>query len=384
MTSGAGARADSASRAVIDGRPLKVLLATARYLPEHGGTEIHVHEVSQRLAAFGADVTVLSTSAHKPFANEVFEGAVKVMRVRAWPPGRDYYLAPRLAQVIRGREIDIVHCQGYHTFVAPIVMLAALSARVPYVLSLHSGGHSSRLRRAIRPAQARVLRPMFKRAGQLIASTPFEAELFAERTRLPLESFIIVPSGVDLEPAEPQDRDGKPPLVLSIGRVESYKGHQHVVAALPHLNRMRPGTHLRIAGSGSYEGELRRLAERLGVAHLITIEAVPAAHRDEMARLMGQAGCVAMLSDYESQGLAIQEALALGCPLVVSDSTALGDLSRHPNVRALSKQATSAQVASAIDELIDVPRGDPPAMTTWDQCAATLLDVYLTTLAGAR
>ena len=371
------------SRAV-DGRPLSVLLVTARYLPERGGTEIHVHEVARRLAGFGADVTVLTTATRTPFEPESREGAVRIMRVRSWPAERDYYVAPGVARVIRTSGADVVHCQGYHTFVAPIAMSAARRRGLPYVVTLHSGGHSSRLRRIIRPAQARLLRPLMRRAERVIASTQFEAELFAERTGLPMSFFTILPSGVDLPAVEPQDRSSTPPLILSIGRVERYKGHHRVLAALPELDRARPGTRLHVVGSGEYEPALRELAEELGVAHLLKIEPVPAERRDEMARLLGRASCVAMLSDYESQGLAIQEALAMGCPLVVSDATALGDLGRYANVRTLSAEATSAQIAAAIGELSDAPRVQPPALFTWEECAAALGAIYLECLARPR
>jgi glycosyltransferase involved in cell wall biosynthesis len=304
--------------------------------------------------------------------------------VRAWPPGRDYYLAPEVFRFIRQQRTDIVHCQGYHTFVAPLAMLAALSAGIPYVVSLHSGGHSSRLRRAIRPAQARMLRPLLRRAGQLVASSEFEADLFSDRTRIPRGAFAVIPSGVDLPVAEPAAAPVDPPLLLSIGRLESYKGHHRVIEALPALDRARPGTRLRLIGSGPYERSLRALASDLGVDHRVDIATVPADRREEMARLLQQAACVLMLSEYESQGLAIQEALGLGRPLVVDEGTALGDLVRHDNVRAVGRQATGDEIASAVLELLDAPAATPPELFTWEQTTSALLDVYLDTLASRR
>jgi choline dehydrogenase-like flavoprotein/glycosyltransferase involved in cell wall biosynthesis len=368
--------------AVVTGRPLRLVLTTARYLPERGGTEIHTHQVAQRLAGFGADVTVLSTAPEEVFVRESREGPVRVVRVRAWPPGRDYYLAPELVRVIRSTEADLVHCHGYHTLVAPMAMLAALSAGIPYVVTLHSGGHSSRLRRSIRPLQAWLLRPLLRRARQLIAVSQFEAELFARRVRLPPSSFVVIPSGVDLPLAPLEDSTAGPPLVLSIGRLEAYKGHQRVLEALPALDRARPGTRLRVVGTGPYEPDLRRLAERLGVAHLLDIAPVPAERRDEMARLLQRAGCVAMLSEYESQGVAIQEALGAGRPILVSDTTALGELRQHTNVRVVSRWTPGDEIASVIIELLDAPPVAPPPLPTWDECAAALLDLYLEVLAG--
>ncbi|MDQ3850297.1 MAG: glycosyltransferase family 4 protein [Actinomycetota bacterium] len=326
-------------------------------------------------------MTVLSTAPRHPFVRETREGDVRVVRVRAWPPGRDYYLAPEVVRIIRRGETDVVHCQGYHTLVAPLVMLAALSARIPYVVTLHSGGHSSRLRRALRPLQARLLTPLLRRAAQVIAGSRFEAELFARRTGMPVSAFAVIPSGVDLPVHGPEPSPSRPPLVLSIGRVESYKGHHRVLQALPHVARARPGTRLRVVGTGPYAPELRRLAERLGVAHLLDIAPVPAERRDEMGRLLRHAGCVAMLSEYESQGLAIHEALGLGRPLVVSNNSALGDLARHANVRMVDSQTTSEEIAAAIIELLDAPPVAPPPVFTWDQCAQALLGVYLDALA---
>jgi len=372
-------------RAVLGGRALRILLVTARYLPEHGGTEIHTHQVAQRLSAYGADVTVLSTEPTEPFLRVSQDGDVRVLRVRAWPPRRDYYLAPELAAIIRRGETDIVHCQGYHTLVAPVVMLAALSAHIPYVVTFHSGGHSSRLRVALRPTQARVLRPLLRRARQLVAGSQFEADLFAKRTRLPRSAFVVIPSGVDLPPPVTERRVPGPPLLLSIGRIESYKGHQRVVEALPALERARPGTRLRIVGTGPYEPALRALAERLGVSHMLEITPVAADRRDQMAQLLYHAGCVITLSKYESQGLAIQEALGLGRPLLVSDNSALSALRHHANVRTVGRHATAEEIAAVILALLDAPPvTTPPALSTWDQCASALLEVYLATLAGHR
>lgn len=371
--------------ATIDGRPLRLLLATARYLPERGGTEIHTHEIAQRMASYGAEVTVVCTEPREPFERVSQDGPVTVLRVRSWPPRRDYYLSPRLAGVIRHAQTDIVHCQGYHTFVAPVVMTAALSAHIPYVLSLHSGGHSSRLRNVVRPMQARMLRPLLARAGQLVAGSAFEADLFAERTHLPRAAFRVIPSGVDLPGEVTHAPPADPPMVLSIGRVESYKGHQRMIEAMPALARARPGATLRIVGTGPFERQLRSLSERLGVSQIVEIAPVPADRRDEMARLMQHAACVVAFSEYESQGLAIQEALGLGRPLVVSDNSALHDLRHHANVRSVSRETTSDQIAAQILDLLDAPPViEPPRLTTWEWCASALLEVYLETLARAR
>src|SRR5207302_11425078 len=45
----------------ITSRGLRLLMVSARYFPDMGGIETHVHEVARRLVHKGVDVTVLTT-----------------------------------------------------------------------------------------------------------------------------------------------------------------------------------------------------------------------------------------------------------------------------------------------------------------------------------
>jgi glycosyltransferase involved in cell wall biosynthesis len=362
----------------------KILLASARYVPDRGGTEIHTHEVAQRLAAGGWDVTVVSSTGDRRLPAESADGPVRVLRVPAWPPRSDLQLAPSLLRLVRDERPALVHCHGYHTFFCPMAMLGALRARIPYVVTLHSGGHSSAFRRLIRPLQAWLLRPLLRRAKRIIAVSEFEADLFSRRLRLPRSAFSVIPSGVELPPAPDESVRPGPPEVVSVGRLESYKGHDRVVAAMPKLTHECPGVRLRVLGSGGNEVELRRLAARLGVSEAVEISGVPADQRGDLGRVLNGAAVVVALSEYESQGLAIQEALGLGRPVLVSDSSALAELKRHENVIALPKSADSERVATAILQLVAAPPATPPVLPTWDDCVGAVTDVYEQALAGTR
>jgi glycosyltransferase involved in cell wall biosynthesis len=116
----------------------------------------------------------------------------------------------------------------------------------------------------------------------------------------------------------------------------------------------------------------------------VEIAGVPSDRRDEMAALLRQGDVVAMLSDYESQGLAVHEALGAGRPLVVSDLPALDEVKGHANVRAVPREAGPEAVARAILELLEAPAAPPPLLPTWEECAADVLELYEETLAAAR
>src|SRR5436305_1960576 len=142
----------------------RVLMVAPDFFPGVGGIVTHVYEVGRRLVRAGVEVTVLTTDMSGKLPDvEVVEG-MQIRRVRAWPANKDYYFAPGIYRIIARGRWDLVHCQGYHTLVAPVAMLAAWRAHIPYVLTFHSGGHSSRLRNALRGLQWTVLRPLLSRA----------------------------------------------------------------------------------------------------------------------------------------------------------------------------------------------------------------------------
>jgi glycosyltransferase involved in cell wall biosynthesis len=351
---------------------------TPRYLPLVGGTEIHTYETARRIAAAGHDVTVLTTNPAAAFPAEEWSEGVHVRRVACWPAQADYYLAPRIMRVIADEDWDLVHCQGVHTLVSPLAMLAAVRAKRPFIVTFHSGGHSSRLRTHLRGVQHGGLRPLLARAERLIGVSRFEAEFFRRRLRLPAERFVVIPNGAHLpEVPAVTRRPATGPLIVSVGRLERYKGHQRVIAALPHVLAECPETRLRIVGSGSYETELRRLAGELGVADRVEIGALPATDRAGMASILAEASLVTLLSEYESQGIALMEAIQLKRPVLVADRSALHELAERGLAKGVPLQSTPRQVADAILQQFARPLIPPDvAVPTWDDCAGQLLDVY--------
>ena len=354
-----------------------MLLVAARYLPFTGGVELHVHEVGRRVAALGAAVTILTTDPSGALPRRESSEGVEVIRVPAWPRKRDYYVAPSLFRYIRPQAWDVVHVQGYQTFVAPLAMAAARRSGLPYVLTFHGGGHSSAVRNGLRPAQLALLRPLLARAARLVAVAPHEVELYARRLRLPKERFVVISNGSDLPLEDAADVPRQQSLIASIGRLERYKGHHRVIEALPSLLKIRPDARLWVAGNGPDEAALQETARRLGVAERVDIRAVPVGERGELARELARVKVVVSMSEFETQPIAMLEALSLGCRLVVARSPGLESLADSGLARGIAADSGPAEIAGAVAAELDRPSPDePPALPTWDDCAEALHRLY--------
>ncbi len=361
-------------------------MVTPRYFPYMGGIETHVHEVGRRLVDRGVKVTLLTTMPRTPRTpakplpkEEVIEG-MHVIRVSAWPPQRDYYIAPEISSIIGQGSWDLVHCQGCHTFVPPMAMIAAKRARLPYVVTFHTGGHSSGFRSSIRGTQWKLTRPLFAGAAKLIGVSRFEADYFQHTLKLPEQLFTVISNGVTLPTRTQRSSNSEvqvQPLIISIGRLERYKGHQRLITALPKIREQRPDMKLLILGGGPYEAELRALARRVGVADHVEIRLIPAGDRAAMTETLSRAALVALLSEYEAHPIGVMEALSLARPVLVADTSGLSELAEQGLVRAIALQSTPEEVATAALQQIENPIvPSQVSLPTWEHCADELQAVY--------
>ncbi len=329
------------------------------------------------MARAGFDVTVLTTDRTRTLPKREVRDGYTVVRVAAWPRARDYHFAPGIYRRIARGRWALVHVQSYHTFVAPLAMIAATRARTPYLLTFHGGGHSSWLRNRLRGLQRLLLRPLLRRAARLIAVAAFEIEAYGAELGLARDRFALIPNGVDplVAPAADAAGDHSGALIASVGRLERYKGHHRVLEALPHVLAVRPDARLWIAGSGPFEDALRARVAELGLGDRVEIESVD--NRSAMAAQILRADLVVLMSEFETQPLAVLEAASLRRPVLVADNSGLREMAERGLARAIPTDSPPTELAAAILSELATPVSPPPVdLPSWDECAAAVLDLY--------
>ena len=358
---------------------MRILMVSARYYPFVGGTETHVHEVGTRLAGMGHSITVLTTDPHGSLpTEELVCPGMRIKRVRAYPPNRDYYFSPRIYTEISQAPCDLIHFQGYNNFVAPIGMLAAIRRKVPFVLTFHSGGHSSRLRNAIRGPQQVALSPLVARAAHLIGVSDREAAFFSKRMRINEDRFTVIPNGAELPPPSDPPPALEPHLVLSVGRLERYKGHHRVIGAFPALRERVPDASLKVVGSGPYKADLIALVRKLRLESCVSFVSIPPHDRQYLANILFSAGLIVLLSEQEAHPVAVLEALSAGRPVLVSDAPGLQELARAGLCRSVPLDSGPSGVAAAIAVELTARHDNMErvSLPTWDDCVSQILQVY--------
>ena len=129
----------------------------------------------------------------------------------------------------------------------------------------------------------------------------------------------MIPNGLDLSEfinLKRETDDFK--RVLYVGRLEPYKGVQHLVQILPKLEN---NVVLEIVGTGPSRKQLETEARRLGVLERVSFyENLP---RNELLQKYVNADAFVLLSRFEAYSIAVAEALTAGTPCIVANTSAL-------------------------------------------------------------
>jgi colanic acid/amylovoran biosynthesis glycosyltransferase len=170
-----------------------------------------------------------------------------------------------------------------------------------------------------------VYRRLFARGDLFVANTNYTRRRVLE-IGAPEARTLKLPVGLypDRFPFRSRTApEGRPIRFLSIGRLVAKKGHRYAIEALALVRQANIDATLAIVGEGPTRGELEQMIERLGLADEVAL----LGHRtqEEVASLADEADIFVLAStsspsgDVEGQGLVLQEAQAMGMPVIASD-----------------------------------------------------------------
>jgi glycosyltransferase involved in cell wall biosynthesis len=229
----------------------------------------------------------------------------------------------------------------------------------------------------VRGYQWQALQPLLRRANGLIAVCHFEVETFARQLGLETQRIRLIRNGAEPLPVgDSVPEVSGSPLVCSVARLERYKGHQRLIAAMPALLEQAPDAHLAVIGQGSFERQLRDQVARLQVEHAVTFTSFDATQREALGALLRSSDVVALMSDYEANPVAVMEALALGRKVVVADTSGLTELASEGLATSVPPDAPPRVLADVLDRVAALPDPVAPDLPTWDGCADQLQELY--------
>jgi glycosyltransferase involved in cell wall biosynthesis len=246
-----------------------------------------------------------------------------------------------LVGLARLRRVDVVHvfsASFWSFLLAPVpAMLVGRLFGKRVVLNYHSGEAEQHVE-----SWGVLVHPWLRLAQRLVVPSEYLRRVFAAHGY----EAEVVPNVVDTARFAFRDRARLRPRLLSTRALEPSYGVDVILNAFALLKAERPDATLTIAGGGSEEARLRRMAGDLSVTF---VGRVPP---EDMPRLCESHDLFVNASLVDNQPLSVLEAFASGLPVV---TTATGDIAamvEHGETGWIVPPKDPAAIASAILALL--------------------------------
>ena len=237
-------------------------------------------------------------------------------------------------------QFDILHIHGLYRFPVTYAAWLARQNKIPYIISPHGALDPFLYKQSRFGKMAVPIKRLYERLFDIpnlnhASAVHFTSQIELERTQNLniLSPGIIVPNGLDWEeyrelPAKGIFRkrlhlEEKIPLVLFLGRINFKKGLDLLIPAFAKLKETIPLVHLAIVGpdNDGYIQNVVRWCTDFNILDAVTI--VDALEKDEVKQAYVDADVFVLPSYTENFGNTVIEALACGCPVVISDQVAI-------------------------------------------------------------
>lgn len=359
----------------------RAVFVTQHYPPEQGGAASRIHDTAANLSEEGWDVDVVTPPACYPFeeyerswkARETYDDdGITVHRIWTWQPShRDpgvlarlpYFLLFALHAIVwlfqhRG-DHDVLITTTPPIFTGLVGLFGSLFT--PWVVDVRDLWIDNAVelgyieRGGLAERSARWLqRTVIERADRLTVTTAGLGAAIANRYGESLTGkTVVVPNGVDTERFAPGDGPEEPVVVYTgtLGRAQDL---ETAIEAMAHLESVAT---LRLVGSGDAEGDLKRLAGRLGVDD--HVEFVGLVDREEVPGILNRAQvAIAPIKSTDELAYAmptkVYEYLACGLPTVVTGQGEIVEFAAASG-GTLHTESDPEALGSELDRLLSDP-----------------------------
>jgi len=292
---------------------------------EYGGAQRQVVELANNMDTSRFIVHVCSLSAYVPLANQLTDSVERLHIIKKHYK-YDFYVALRLARLLRQFKIDVV--QGY-LFDAEIAsFLAGWLAKTPVVV-----GSERNTNYYIKRIQRIVYRLTLRLADCIIANSNSGADFNSRMLGYDPSRYRVVHNGVDIQRFAPRSGvDVRKKLGIGndekvVGMFASFKQQKNhplfFKAARQVLDKM-PDTRILLVGDMLYAGmhgsrdyyvKMQRMLDALSLRD----RCILLGNRDDVAELYSACDITVLTSFFEGTPNVLLESMACGVPVIATD-----------------------------------------------------------------
>jgi glycosyltransferase involved in cell wall biosynthesis len=268
------------------------------------------------------------------------------------------------AVTARAREFDLLHVTGVWQRTSGAACKAAKSQGIPYIISPRGAlGPYSWRHKTLKKAAYYLWQESFNaRNATAIHYTARQEQAECRWLQLPSQPFIVL-NGLNTkfwQPASEQAKAWRKAqglsqddfVILNVGRLHHKKGLDLLPEALAPL---RDRNWQMVFVGGDDDGTKAQLKEQFQAANLLSkVRFLDACTPKELPAIYSAANLFVLPSRHENFGNVVIEALACGCPVLISDKVGLHDEVAEAGVGWVRSRVAS-NWTTTIHELLQAP-----------------------------
>ncbi|AAK79029.1 glycosyltransferase involved in cell wall biosynthesis [Clostridium acetobutylicum] len=370
---------------------MKILMLSWEYPPKNvGGLSNHVYNLSHALASLGHEVYVV-TCEEKTAPVEENDDGVYVHRVTPykidtedftkWVMHLNFSMIEECTRLMKKiGKVDMIHVHDWLCVYCGKVL--KWSYKIPMVCTIHAtekgrnNGIRTEMQRYISSAEWLLTYESWK----IVACSGYMKAQIVDTFNTPEEKVWIIPNGIDLNSFD-FDFDwlkfrrkyacDDEKIVFFIGRHVFEKGIQILIDAAPGIVSEYNKTKFIIAGTGPMTEELKDKVKSIGLQDKFLFTGYM--DNKTKKKFYRVASVAVFPSLYEPFGIVLLEAMAAGCPAVVSDTGGFGEIIQH---RSNGMKMINSSVESLKDNVLEILKNDSLAQTVRRNAIKTVEDKY--------
>jgi len=343
---------------------------TETWLPTRDGVVTSLLTFRKGLEALGHEVFIFAAGSPET-REENTDDRIYIYTGPKWEPYPDYRIAlqpgptrKRLGQL----GVELIHSHGT-AFMGIKAVRCARFQDLPLVLTFHTRVEDATGYVTQHPAREAALKSLiwswhrwyFNRCDGIVTPTrTVQRDLLREEPDV-IRRVFVVPTGIDVERFA--RADGKAMrerfgldhtrMVLSVGRVAWEKNVETLIEAAEILKKRGEDVIFALAGRGPalehFQAEVkhRRLEDRVRFLGFVP--------DDDLPSLYHAADAFLMTSTFETQGIALLEAMAAGLPVATADSGGPTEFVRHGDNGFMFEGRNPAHCAQAVLDSLNAP-----------------------------
>lgn len=270
-------------------------------------------------------------------------------------------LLHEITPFLRRGSFDVVHCHFGTSGVLGATLQAIGALRAPLVTTFYGHDISS----YVRTHGADVYRELFRRGALFLHISAYLHEKLVA-IGCPPERLQLHRIGVDTARFTFGPRalgPGDPVRLMTTARLVEKKGLEYAIRAVALAAERVPNLRYRIVGDGPLRDRLQALIAELGMGEIVELAGWRS--QEEVRRMYAEAHLFVLASvtaadgDEEGQGLVLQEAQAMGLPVICTRHNGFPEGMRDGKSGLLVPERDVTALADAIVELARSPERWP-------------------------